>query len=115
MAFDYIWLGHVIPRTLLRAIVERYCQKRNEPIEAVTFSWKRPGVDYSSVWLYRYNVVSRRLSAHSRPLTDAITKAHIFLNMHSLYLEQLLSCCGWVRIQFDPDSFSIFEGTYLTR
>jgi len=71
MAFAHIVLFFVrFPS--LRRVAELICQKRNEHIDIVTFSWKRPGVEYSSLWLSYYNVALRGLSTHPSSVILAV-------------------------------------------
>ncbi len=81
----------------LRSVAEMVCQKRNEHIDIVTFSWKRPGVEYdSSCWLSYYNAASRCFSMHSDSVMGTI--ARFRATEHSPLLdfsgfEEILACC----------------------
>ncbi len=81
----------------LPSIVEMVCQKREERIEIVTFSWKRPNFGYDSVWLHYYHAASRCLSMHSTSIISAIMEKR--RTMASLYshdfshFEDILACC----------------------
>ena len=95
MAFDKI-ICHAVHFPRLRHIVKMLCEKRNERIEAVTFSWKRPGVGYSSDWLFSYNLASRCLPTDSSPVMDAIAKLDPVRDNRSLdvaHIEEVLSQC----------------------
>ncbi len=100
MAFHY-FIFCAVPFTSLWSIFERYCQKRNESIEAVAFSWRRSGVDYSSVWLFYYSLASRCLSAQLQSVMDAIAKFRRNIQsfpVHYTDIEDVLLCCRWVLI-----------------
>ncbi len=72
-------------------------QKREEHIEIVTFSWKRPNFGYDSVWLHYYHTASRCLSMHSTSIISVIiekrrTVASLYSHDFS-HFEDILACC----------------------
>ncbi|KLO08245.1 hypothetical protein SCHPADRAFT_944605 [Schizopora paradoxa] len=49
----------------------RVFERRNQISDVITFSWKRPGVEYSTEWLFWYKLASRCLSSHQSPVFEA--------------------------------------------
>lgn len=68
---------------------------RDESIDALTYSWKRPGVEYSVQWLYYYRLVARCLSTRSSPVitTAAQFDSVYWHSANNSYLEDVLRCC----------------------
>jgi len=64
IAFDLI-IHYALVFPPLPSVAEMVCGKRKEHIDVVTFSWKRQGVNYSSLWLCYYDAALRCLSTHS--------------------------------------------------
>ena len=48
--------------------VFRRSLERHGPVEVITHSWKRHGIDYSDAWLYLHDLVSRGLSYHGEEI-----------------------------------------------
>jgi len=71
MAFVSI-VYYVVRSPALRNAAGIVCQKRNEHIDVVTFSWKRPGLDYDFLWLNYYNAAVRCFSTHPSSVINAI-------------------------------------------
>ncbi len=94
MAFEII-VCHILAATSIRHIFEVRCHKRKETIAAAaTFLWKRPGVVYSSRWLYLYNLASRCLMTHSNPVMDAIVQLVNKPSVSDLsWFPYILTCC----------------------
>ncbi len=95
MAFAGI-VHFVIRFPSLRIVAEMICQKRNEHIDVVTFSWKRPGVEYDSLWLSYYNTALRCFSIHSNSVISAIARVSAREYAPPLpfsHLEEILACC----------------------
>jgi len=97
MAFQQI-VGYVSNSPGRRLIFEACFQRRKEPIEAATFSWKRPGVEYSAGWLHMYNLATLCLLTQANPVMDALAQLALVRNPHIPYLgfaqfEDVLLCC----------------------
>ncbi len=94
MAFKKM-LRHIVAYPSIQYNFEACCQKCNEPIEVVIFSWKRPGVDYTAEWIYLYNLASRFLSGCPNPVKDRLEQFdHVlkyFLDFSQF--DEPLSCC----------------------
>lgn len=106
MAFESIIRNAVLFPSLW-SVVEILCRKRSERIEVITFSWKRPGINYSSVWLYYYNLASRCLSTLSSAVMDAIAGLRSVRGYWSIdfsCFEEVLSSCKDV-----PDTMLAIE------
>ncbi len=102
MAFQQI-VGYVSNAPGRRLIFEACFQRRKEPIEAATLSWKRPGVEYSAGWLHMYNLASLCLLTQANPVMDAVAQLALRLDPNIPYLEfaqleDVLLCCRQVRL-----------------
>ncbi len=94
MTFEYI-VGMLVNRYVsFQSAIERHCQNRNESIEVIIFSGKRPGIDYSSIWLYYYALASRCL--HSTPAVDAMAKLILRDGQPYSRFDEVVACCRWV-------------------
>ncbi|KLO06949.1 hypothetical protein SCHPADRAFT_909921 [Schizopora paradoxa] len=92
----------------LRSAINNHRKKRGETPGLLTFSWKRPGVDYSSLWLYHYQLVSICLSPDS-PIMDSISNLECRIEdtdriLHFSHFIGVLRSCRSV-----PDSMLAIE------
>lgn len=113
IAFDKI-VHDVVHNPSLRNTVHSFCHERNEDIDAIAFSWKRPKLSYSSLWLYYYTLASRCLStSHSSPVIDAINNLHpnMLFSLTFSDFDKILSSCryGYCSSLFRPSG-----GNYLS-
>lgn len=69
--------------------------KRNDIIDVVVFSWKRPGFEYSAEWLYWYMLASRCLSTNSSLVIEMAVRYESapLLSLDFEYVHEVLSCC----------------------
>ncbi len=112
MAFNFI-IYNAVRFSSLRFTVEKFCQKRNEPVDVVAFLWKRPGMDYSAGWLYFYHMASRCLSTHSSPVLDILADLRDnrdakFRDLDFSYFEEVFSSCRWFPKLFSLRFFLLF-------
>ncbi len=111
IAFDLI-IHYGLVFSPLPSVAEMVCGKRKEHIDVVTFSWKRQGVDYSSLWLCYYNAALRCLSTRSNSDKSAVVSWFGKLaNVQTLdfsQFEEILACCKYVTssrtLLLQPDS-----------
>ncbi len=93
MAFIEI-VRHAVLFPSLRSVAEIVCQKRSEHIDIVVSLWKRPGLDYGSLWLSYYNAALRCLSTHPSLLMSAIDRSPKIENSFDFsHFEDILACC----------------------
>ncbi len=126
MAFNFI-IYNAVRFSSLRFTVEKFCQKRNEPVDVVAFLWKRQGIDYSAGWLYFYHMASCCLSTHSSPVLDILADLRDnrdtkFRDLDFLYFEEVFSSCRWVPKLIQPafhryflNELNFMIGTLSTR
>lgn len=71
VAFEGIMQNFVRFPSKVNSAFGRVFARRKEISDAVTFSWKRTGVEYSVEWLYWYKLASRCLSSHRNLFVEA--------------------------------------------
>ncbi|KLO10499.1 hypothetical protein SCHPADRAFT_906820 [Schizopora paradoxa] len=71
-------------------------KRRQEFSDVVTFSWKRPGVEYTMNWLCRYKMASRCLSSHDNLVIEAAAKLNTdrFRALDFSSFEEIFLCCS---------------------
>ncbi|KLO10493.1 hypothetical protein SCHPADRAFT_906814 [Schizopora paradoxa] len=80
----------------VRSAFRRVFERRKEISDVTTFSWKRPGVEYSVKWLFWYRLASRCLSSHQSSFIEETVQLE-GVRRHSLdfsRFEGLLLSCG---------------------
>ena len=79
----------------MRTVFRNMFERRGQISDVVTFSWKRPGVEYSVEWLYWYKLASRCLSSSESMFFEAAKQLDTE-NIRALdfsQFEELLSFC----------------------
>ncbi|KLO10507.1 hypothetical protein SCHPADRAFT_892292 [Schizopora paradoxa] len=96
-SFEDILLWFVLSPSKVHSAFNGAFESRNELGEAITFSWRRPGVDYSIEWLYYYKLTSRCLESHRGSFVEATTQfdGAEFQSLDFSHFEGLLSSCGY--------------------
>ncbi len=114
MAFVSI-VYYVVRFPSLRRVAEIVCEKRNEHIEAVATSWKRPGVEYDSLWTSYYKAALRCLLPRLSLVMSAITNLDVGERLYSRILDfsqlgNLLACCRYATyFDLTLNSFLMFR------
>ncbi|KLO12555.1 hypothetical protein SCHPADRAFT_929149 [Schizopora paradoxa] len=128
MAFEQI-VNHILysRHPERRYIFESCFRKRKELAEVVTFSWKRPGVEYSEGWLHVYKLASLCLLTDSNPVMDAISTLAQKRDPHGLHAEfsefrEILSSCrhladdalalGFMNSNWEGEGFTEYVRSY---
>ena len=96
MAFKIILKASVSYPSKSHSAFSRVFRRRKQIGDVVTFSWKRPGVEYSVKWQLSYKLVCRFLSSQQCPFLAATVQfenvEHRSLDFS--HFEELLLSCG---------------------
>ncbi|KLO08250.1 hypothetical protein SCHPADRAFT_894016 [Schizopora paradoxa] len=95
-AFELIIEKFVFNPLKVRSTFRRVFKERREISDVITFSWKRPGVEYTTDWLYWYKLASRCLSPQSSPFLKAAIDLDTagWSSLNFLCFEVLLLSCS---------------------
>ncbi|KLO10505.1 hypothetical protein SCHPADRAFT_515012 [Schizopora paradoxa] len=73
-------------RSAFRAVFEQ----RKEISDAITFSWRRQGIEYTTYWLFKHKLASRCLSTHESSFLEVQSAADHFKSLDFSDFEGLI-------------------------